>query len=174
MKNVFKMPSAKWRTFCARDMSWYLLHRLFKFGNTHYIVFPLSQWVRGWNFLWMITSQKYKMLSWWCNQMETYSGFLALCAGIHRSLVNSNHKGQWRRALIFSLICVWTNDWINNRDAGDLIYLNPIFFRLFDVLIFVMVSTVNFMNTTRTCPPAVIVKYFIVVNYHVVKSLQLS
>ena len=23
-------------------------------------------------------------------------------------------------ALIFSLICAWTNDWVNNRDAGDL------------------------------------------------------
>ena len=40
--------------------------------------------------------------------------------GIHRSPVNSPHKGQWRVALIFSLICVWINDWINNREACDL------------------------------------------------------
>ena len=40
--------------------------------------------------------------------------------GIHRSPVNSLHKGQWRRALIFSLICVWINGWVNNREAGDL------------------------------------------------------
>ena len=40
--------------------------------------------------------------------------------GIHRSPVNSPHKGQWRGALIFSLICVWTNGWANHRDAGDL------------------------------------------------------
>ena len=40
--------------------------------------------------------------------------------GIHRSLVNSPHKGQWRRALMFSLICAWTKGWANNRDAGDL------------------------------------------------------
>ena len=40
--------------------------------------------------------------------------------GIHRSPVNSPHKGQWRVALIFSLICVWINDWVNNREAGDL------------------------------------------------------
>ena len=40
--------------------------------------------------------------------------------GIHRSPVNSPHKGQWRGALMFSLICVWTNDWVNNREAGDL------------------------------------------------------
>ena len=29
------------------------------------------------------------------------------------------HKGQWRRALVFSLICAWTYGWANNRDAGD-------------------------------------------------------
>ena len=40
--------------------------------------------------------------------------------GIHRSAVNSPHKGQCRGALMFSLICAWTNCWVNNRDAGDL------------------------------------------------------
>ena len=40
--------------------------------------------------------------------------------GIHRSPVNSPHKGPWRGALKFSVICVWINDWVNNRKAGDL------------------------------------------------------
>ena len=40
--------------------------------------------------------------------------------GIHRSPVKSPHKGQWRGALMFSLICVWINDWVNNREAGYL------------------------------------------------------
>ena len=40
--------------------------------------------------------------------------------GIRRSPVNSLHKGQWRGALMFSLICAWINDWVNNRGAGDL------------------------------------------------------
>ena len=40
--------------------------------------------------------------------------------GIHRSPVNSPHKGQWRGALTFSLICAWIKDWVNNREAGDL------------------------------------------------------
>ena len=40
--------------------------------------------------------------------------------GIHRSPVNSRHKGQWRRALMFSFICAWINIWVNNREAGDL------------------------------------------------------
>ena len=40
--------------------------------------------------------------------------------GIHRFPVNSLNKGQWRGALMFSLICVWINGWLNNREAGDL------------------------------------------------------
>ena len=56
--------------------------------------------------------------SWWRHQMETFSAFLAFCAG--NSPVNSPHKGQWHGALMFSLICTWTNCWINNRDTGDL------------------------------------------------------
>ena len=40
--------------------------------------------------------------------------------GIYGSPVDSPHKGQWRRALIFSLIWAWTNGWSNNRDASDL------------------------------------------------------
>ena len=40
--------------------------------------------------------------------------------GIHRSPVNSPHKGQWCGALLFSLICTWRNDWVNNTEAGEL------------------------------------------------------
>ena len=40
--------------------------------------------------------------------------------GIHRSPVNSPHKGQWHRALMFTLICAWINGWVNNGKAGDL------------------------------------------------------
>ena len=39
--------------------------------------------------------------------------------GIHRSPVNFPHKDQWRGALMFSLICIWKNDWKNNREASD-------------------------------------------------------
>ena len=45
--------------------------------------------------------------------------YLPFVRGIHRSPVNSPHKGQWRGALMFSLICVWINGWVNNREAGD-------------------------------------------------------
>ena len=40
--------------------------------------------------------------------------------GIHWSPVNSPHKGQWRGALMFSLICAWINERVNNREFGDL------------------------------------------------------
>ena len=40
--------------------------------------------------------------------------------GIQRSPMNSPHKGQWRGALMFSLICVWINDLVNSRESGDL------------------------------------------------------
>ena len=32
----------------------------------------------------------------------------------------SPHKDLWRGALMFSLICAWTNGLANNRDGGDL------------------------------------------------------
>ena len=40
--------------------------------------------------------------------------------GIHRSPVNSPHKGQWCGALMFSLICAWTDSRANNGDTFDL------------------------------------------------------
>ena len=39
---------------------------------------------------------------------------------IHRSPVNSPHKGQWRGALMFSLIYTQINGWVNNGEVGDL------------------------------------------------------
>ena len=50
-------------------------------------------------------------------QFSLYWPFLR---GIHRSPVNSPQKGQWRGALMFPLISVWTNGWVNSRGVGDL------------------------------------------------------
>ena len=46
--------------------------------------------------------------------------------GIHRSAVNSPHKGQWRGTLMFSLICAWISSWVNNREAGDLLIMTSL------------------------------------------------
>ena len=51
---------------------------------------------------------------------ELFPRYLPFVRGIHRSPVNSPHKGQWRGALMFSLICACINDWVNNSEVGDL------------------------------------------------------
>ena len=92
-----------------------------------------SQWINSWRYcgirhhliIWVMGKHEERYISlmyiaWWRHKMETFSALLAIFRGIHRSPVNSPHKGQWRGALMFSLICVWINDWINNREAGDL------------------------------------------------------
>ena len=49
-----------------------------------------------------------------------YPCYWPFVLGIHRSPVNSPHKGQWLGALMFSLICAWISGWVNNREAGYL------------------------------------------------------
>ena len=62
-----------------------------------------------------------KILTWWWrHQMETFPRYWPFVRGIHRSPVNSPHKGHWRGALVFSLIFAWINGWVNSREAGDL------------------------------------------------------
>ena len=60
-------------------------------------------------------SHHYDVIKW--KRFQRYWPFVR---GIHRSPMNSPHKGQWRRALMFSLNYAWTNDWENTPDAGDL------------------------------------------------------
>ena len=45
--------------------------------------------------------------------------YLPFVRGIHRSPVNSPHKSQWRRSLMFTVICAWINDWVIHLEAGD-------------------------------------------------------
>ena len=54
------------------------------------------------------------------NQWKHFPRYWPFVRGIHRSLVNSPHNGQWRGALMFSLICAWINA-VNNRAGCDLI-----------------------------------------------------
>ena len=59
--------------------------------------------------------EHYDVISW-----EHFPRYWPFVRGIQRSPVNSPRKGQWRGALMFFLICVWINGWVNNRKAGDL------------------------------------------------------
>ena len=59
-------------------------------------------------------------IPWWRQQIETFSALLALGAGNSPVTGEFPYKGQWYGALMFSLICVWINAWVNNCEAGDL------------------------------------------------------
>ena len=84
----------------------------------------------------MMTSSKWK----------PFPHYWPFVRGIHRSPVNSPHKGQWRGALMFSLICVWINGWVNNREAGDLrryrahYDVNVMFPRVWSLLFLITIS----------------------------------
>ena len=58
--------------------------------------------------------------SWWRHEMETSSALLAICAGNSPVSGEFPAQSQWRGALMFSLICIWINGWVNNSEAGDL------------------------------------------------------
>ena len=97
------------------------------FNNTpvHLFALPFSH-IRGLDTFWCnIQNVDYwfwpwSFVAWWRHQMETFSALLAICVGNSPVPVNSPHKGQWRGALMFSLICTRINGWINNGEAGDL------------------------------------------------------
>ena len=67
-----------------------------------------------------------KLSSYWTQSHDDvikwkhFSRYWPFVRGIHRSLVKSPHKCLWGGALMFSLICVWINGCVNNREAGDL------------------------------------------------------
>ena len=84
------------------------------------IWFALFCFVLLYDIFWYIITFISFFLIWWCHQMETFPRYWPFVRGIHGSPVNSPRKGQWRGALMFSLICGWLNNWVNNSDAGDL------------------------------------------------------
>ena len=57
----------------------------------------------------------YHFDTFWCNHVMASSNgnifrrYWHFVRGIHRSPVDSLHKGQWRGSLMFSLICAWSN-----------------------------------------------------------------
>ena len=67
-----------------------------------------------------IPTYKHQILHDCVIKWKHFSRYRPFVRGIHRWPVNCPHQGQWRGALVFSLIWAWTNGWVNNRDAGDL------------------------------------------------------
>ena len=77
--------------------------------------------------------------------------------GIHRSPANSPHKGQWRGALMFSLICTRTND---SRGAGDLRRHRP----HYDVTVMKNYSLLFHWHCERNTVGPVPVKWYWILN----------
>ena len=73
--------------------------------------------------------------------------------GIHRSPVNSLQKGQWRGDLMFSLICVWINAWVNNIEAGDLRHHCA----HYDVIVMIDIVSMDVDDTLNTDHPIAII-----------------
>ena len=65
---------------------------------------------------WIFTLQsRYSVIKW-----KHFPYYWPFVQGIHRSLLNYPHKGQWRGALMFLFMYAWINGWVNNQDTGDL------------------------------------------------------
>ena len=69
---------------------------------------------------WQVISSVTKASDIMTSSNGNISALLAICAGNSPVTMNSPHKGQWRRALMFSLICAWIHRWVNNGQAVDL------------------------------------------------------
>ena len=87
----------------------------------------------------VISMYRFSMLEWVDSALEGHDDVIKwshfprywpFVRGIHWSPVNSLHKGQWRGALMFSLICTWTNSWANNhyQCTSGMISLNSVVF----------------------------------------------
>ena len=75
---------------------------------------------------WRTPQMQTRSRSWWGHdhddviKWKQFLRYWPFVRGIQRSPVNSPHKGQWRGALMSSLICARIYSWVNNREAGDL------------------------------------------------------
>ena len=108
----FHMPSANWWPFCSGHnvfVSWMVVCRNEHLKKSRHSAAGVR-----------ISSLRTWYSLWWRHQMETFSALLTICAGNSPVPGEFQHKGQWRGALMFSLICVWINGLVNFGVAGDL------------------------------------------------------
>ena len=124
-------PSLGICIFTSWNMAWYQwIIRMCVYLNISCVIIH-QIWYKEWFFnvcyIWKYT------VDWWnhsCSNvqqnsidtslmMTSWNGNIFRVAG-HLCGEFTGLKGQWRGALIFSLICVWINGWVNNREAGDL------------------------------------------------------
>ena len=106
-----KMSFVKWRPFFSGEMSSVVRSAMWS------LTLDMPNHKLPWN---KCTHMKHTPIHDDVIKWKHFPRYWSFVRGIHRSPVNSPHKGQWRGALMFSLIYAWINGWINNREAGDL------------------------------------------------------
>ena len=105
------------RTWFTYTGVWNCIYRMLN-GSSLWVPSTCCSGYETWNFVIFVSSyikEHDDVIRW-----KHFPRYWPFVRGIHRSPVNSPHKGQWRGALMFSLICAWINDWVNNRESGDL------------------------------------------------------
>ena len=112
--NYLFIPKLQWRS----HWSWEWISNFIPCFTGHMITYPSMLAFK------LLHVSKRGPVGWPCHddviKWKHFPRYWPFVRGIHRSPVNSPHKGQWRGALIFTLICVWINGWVNNREAVDL------------------------------------------------------
>ena len=86
---------------------------------------------------WYVSLDHDEIIKW-----EHFPRYWPFVRGIHRSPVKSLHKGQWRGALMLSLICAWINGWVNYREAGDWFDYDVTVLNGYNLAIFVFIQRV--------------------------------
>ena len=119
-KNESNRQNDEWDIWAERCVSITKTHYLMNMMNELWSIYFIYGSVPSQHDIFIQNTYKRPPITWWRHQMETFSALLAICVGNSPVPVNSPHKGQWSGAFMFSLIWVWINAWVNNREAGDL------------------------------------------------------
>ena len=113
-KMHLKVSSVKWRPFC---LSLNVLAAWHRIGDMQLPETMITQFIDASPGLSQLSLEmlQYRMRSHVPHddviKWKHFPCYWPFVRGIHQSPVNS---------LIFSLICIWINGWVNNREAGDL------------------------------------------------------
>ena len=113
IKNLYHEEEIFWKY-----LQWFfscMFHACFCNTQVHANTWYKDLSVSAWNCIFFMSVVL--MTAWWHHQMEAFLCYWPFVWGIHQWQA---HKGQWCRALMFSLICTWTKSWAKNQDMGDL------------------------------------------------------
>ena len=98
-KMHLKMSSAKWRPFCV--------------GLN---VLKVFRWVQVCKIVAQVVLKRHDMMTLSNENIFRVTGHLC---GEYTGHSGEFCKDQWRGSLMFSLICSWTNGWVNNRSIAN-------------------------------------------------------